>query len=87
MHFPLHYWVRVTAKGGKPVGPVFADITADQFDDECQESFDPVWVWTGETGRHQAERHDFKGAVTQASRYHAASAILDRRTSRGRFTK
>lgn len=78
MHFPLHYWVRVTAKDGEPIGPVYADITADQFDDECKGSaFDQVWVWTGETERHQPQRHDFGGAVyPRASRYHRASAVI-----------
>lgn len=77
MHFPLHYWVRVTAKGGKPIGPVYADITADQFDDECKGSFDPVWVWTGETERHQAQRHDF-GGPTAGLRYHHVTRMLSR---------
>jgi len=82
MHFPLHYWVRITAKDGKPIGPVYADITADQFDDECDVSFDQVWVWTGETGRHRSQRHDFGGPIANL-RYHHVVRMFARSAKGG----
>jgi hypothetical protein len=40
--FPLHYWVEA-----KHAGRVWiVDITADQFNDECDEEFEPVIVTT-----------------------------------------
>lgn len=79
MSTPLHYWAEATGRGGRAFPePIAADITADQFNDELDSEAD--YMEPVEVGPYSFLPRHIRGGETglQASKYHAAVAVLGR---------